>query len=110
MTATPGNGLEERAAGPERRVSEPRCRGQVPDAAGDGAVPRDKKSMVGAHRRDLLLRGRHPGPILVALGVLEPFTIHQDRINDNGLPIGEIGGASRGTHPLGVEPGIGATC
>lgn len=45
-------------------------------------------------------------PILVKMGVLDPFTIHQDLIDSNSLPKGSWGGISW-AHPLGVEPGIG---
>ncbi len=47
-------------------------------------------------------------PILVKLGVLDPFTFHQSLIDPStgGLPIGKLGGVSL-HHPLGVEPGTG---
>jgi peptide/nickel transport system permease protein len=45
-------------------------------------------------------------PILFATGVLDPYTAHQNLIDDNSLPAGGFGGISW-AHPLGVEPGIG---
>lgn len=45
-------------------------------------------------------------PLLVAIGVLDPFTINQDLIDPNSLPLGGWGGISW-QHPLGVEPGTG---
>lgn len=45
-------------------------------------------------------------PILVAVGVLDPYTLHQDLLDDIGLPLGPLGGISW-DHPLGVEPGVG---
>jgi peptide/nickel transport system permease protein len=45
-------------------------------------------------------------PVLVSSGVLDPYSVHQNLINANGLPIGNFGGISA-AHPLGVEPGIG---
>jgi peptide/nickel transport system permease protein len=45
-------------------------------------------------------------PVLVATGVLDPYSVNQNLINSNGLPIGGFGGISA-AHPLGVEPGIG---
>lgn len=47
-------------------------------------------------------------PILTKLGVLDPFTYHQNLLNIElgGIPKGNIGGIS-GSHPLGVEPGTG---
>ncbi|MBB3091789.1 ABC transporter permease [Nocardioides albus] len=45
-------------------------------------------------------------PILVATGVLDPFTPHQDLIDDQSLPLNPFGGISW-EHPFGVEPRIG---
>lgn len=45
-------------------------------------------------------------PILVAVGVLDPFSINQDLIGPDSLPIGPFGGVSW-EHPFGVEPSIG---
>jgi peptide/nickel transport system permease protein len=45
-------------------------------------------------------------PILVATGVLDPYTLHQDLLDDVGLPAGPLWGISW-EHPLGVEPGVG---
>ncbi len=45
-------------------------------------------------------------PILVALGVLQPYANNQDLVANDSLPIGDFGGASW-AHPFGVEPGLG---
>ncbi|PZQ88109.1 MAG: peptide ABC transporter permease [Leifsonia xyli] len=45
-------------------------------------------------------------PILVAAGVLDPYTNNQHLIGPDSLPIGPWGGISW-QHPLGVEPGLG---
>lgn len=47
-------------------------------------------------------------PILVKLGVLDPFTMHSDLVDPEtgGLPRGANGGMGS-AHPLGVEPGTG---
>ncbi|HLP22517.1 MAG TPA: ABC transporter permease [Microbacteriaceae bacterium] len=45
-------------------------------------------------------------PIFVAAKIIDPFSINQNLINANALPIGDWGGISW-AHPLGVEPGIG---
>lgn len=45
-------------------------------------------------------------PILVAIGILDPYSINQDLIGANSLPIGPAGGVSW-EHPFGIEPGIG---
>lgn len=46
------------------------------------------------------------GPLLVSLGVLDPYTVNQDLIGVDSLPLGGWGGISW-QHPLGVEPGTG---
>ncbi|GAA4751200.1 ABC transporter permease [Nocardioides endophyticus] len=46
-------------------------------------------------------------PILVAAGVLDPYTFNQDLLADDGVkPLGALGGISW-DHPLGLEPGTG---
>ena len=45
-------------------------------------------------------------PILVAVGVLDPYSTNQDLLNELGLPKGDWFGISW-AHPLGVEPGVG---
>jgi len=45
-------------------------------------------------------------PILVATGVLMPYKLNQNLLDDISLPVGAFGGISW-DHPLGVEPGIG---
>lgn len=45
-------------------------------------------------------------PLLVKLDVIDPFTTHQDLLDENTLPKGAYGGISW-DHLLGVEPGIG---
>lgn len=47
-------------------------------------------------------------PILVAIGVLDPYEFHQDLLNTDlgGIPIGAFGGASW-DHPLGLDPSTG---
>lgn len=45
-------------------------------------------------------------PLLVKLGVLDPYVAYQDLLDEFGQPSGNISGIS-GDHPLGVEPGAG---
>lgn len=66
----------------------------------------DKKSIAAAVVVLIYVLLAIAAPILVKLGVLDPFTIHQDLIDSNSLPKGSWGGISW-AHPLGVEPGIG---
>lgn len=67
---------------------------------------RDKKTVVAAVVVALYLILAIAAPILVALGVLEPYKNNQDLIGSDSLPIGDFGGASW-AHPFGVEPGLG---
>jgi peptide/nickel transport system permease protein len=66
----------------------------------------DKKSVVAAIVVLIVAALAIASPVLVSLGILDPFTIHQDLIDSNSLPKGSWGGISW-MHPLGVEPGIG---
>ncbi len=45
-------------------------------------------------------------PVLVATGVLTPYLLHQELLNDISLPSGPFFGVSW-EHPLGVQPGVG---
>lgn len=67
---------------------------------------RDKKTVVSAILVAIFVVLSILAPILLALGVLDPFTVNQDLINNKGLPTGPWGGISL-HHLLGVEPGIG---
>jgi peptide/nickel transport system permease protein len=66
----------------------------------------DKKTVVASAVVILYVLLAIAAPILVAFGALDPFTIHQDLIGPDSMPLGSFGGASW-AHPLGVEPGIG---
>lgn len=67
---------------------------------------RDKKTVVAAVIVAIYILLAIAAPILVALGVLQPYANNQDLIADNSLPLGEFGGMSW-AHPFGVEPGLG---
>lgn len=45
-------------------------------------------------------------PIASHLGIIDPYTFHQDQLNELTLPDGPLSGMSW-QHPLGVEPGTG---
>ena len=66
----------------------------------------DRKTVAGAIVVAIYVVLAILAPILVAAGVLDPYTVNQNLINDSALPIGPFGGISA-QHPLGVEPGIG---
>ncbi|HXR43274.1 MAG TPA: hypothetical protein VN759_00620, partial [Pseudolysinimonas sp.] len=66
----------------------------------------DRKTLAGAIIVAIYVVLAILAPILVAAGVLDPYTTHQKLINDEGLPSGGFGGISW-AHPLGIEPGIG---
>jgi peptide/nickel transport system permease protein len=65
----------------------------------------DKKTLVGGIIVAIYIILAILAPILVATHVLDPYTAHQNLINNEGLPTA-AGGISW-AHPLGVEPGIG---
>ena len=67
---------------------------------------RDKKTVVAAVIVVIYVLLAIAAPILVALGVLQPYANNQDLVANDSLPIGDFGGASW-AHPFGVEPGLG---
>lgn len=67
---------------------------------------KDKLSMFSLAVVVLYVLAAIAAPILVRIGVLDPYTTHQDLLNEFQLPIGKWGGISW-DHPLGVEPGVG---
>jgi peptide/nickel transport system permease protein len=66
----------------------------------------DKKSMAALVIVVLYLLAAIAAPILVKIGVLDPYAIHLDLLNEIALPSGDWWGISW-QHPLGVEPGLG---
>lgn len=66
----------------------------------------DKKSMVALTVVVLYAVAAALAPVLVKLGVIDPYKSHIDLINDIALPAGHWWGISW-QHPLGVEPGLG---
>ena len=67
---------------------------------------RDKKTVAAAVIVLFYVLAAIAAPILVGLGVLDPYSINQDLVGPDSLPLGAFGGIS-GEHPFGVEPGIG---
>ena len=67
---------------------------------------RDKKTVVSAVIVVIYILLAIAAPILVALGVLDPYNNNQDLVGDDSIPLGPFGGASW-AHPFGVEPGLG---
>ena len=82
--------------------------GQSPTRLAMGRFRKDKLSMVSFTVVALYILAAIAAPILVKLGVLDPFTFHQNLTDPStgGLPIGKLGGVSW-DHPLGVEPSTG---
>lgn len=66
----------------------------------------DKKSMVSLGVVVLYALAAIAAPILVTVGVIDPYKSHLGLINDISLPAGDWWGISW-DHPLGVEPGLG---
>ena len=67
---------------------------------------RDTKTVIAAVVVLLYVLLAIAAPILVALRVLDPYSINQDLIGPDSMPLGAFGGVSW-EHPFGVEPGIG---
>ena len=67
---------------------------------------RDTKTVIAAVFVVLYLLLAIAAPILVAVGVLDPYGNNQDLIAPDSLPLGDFGGISW-AHPFGVEPGLG---
>jgi peptide/nickel transport system permease protein len=71
---------------------------------------KDKLSMTALIITGLFVLTAIASPILVHIGVLDPYTFHQDAdlldFNSGGYPTGVLGGISI-HHPLGVEPTSG---
>jgi peptide/nickel transport system permease protein len=88
-------------------VSQPRgpVAGRTPGQLVWKRFVSDKKTFVGAIIVAVYIVLAILAPILVAAGVLDPYTNHQNLINNESLPTA-AGGISW-AHPLGVEPGIG---
>ncbi|TQL68292.1 peptide/nickel transport system permease protein [Nocardioides albertanoniae] len=67
---------------------------------------KDKLTMASLIVVVLVVLAAVAAPVLVKMGVLDPFKFHQDLLDANALPVGGWSGAS-GDHLLGVEPGTG---
>jgi peptide/nickel transport system permease protein len=89
---------------PESRPNAP-VLGRTPGQLAWKRFRSDKKTLAGAIIVAIYLLLAILAPILVGAHVLNPYTAHQNLINDEGLPTA-AGGISL-AHPLGVEPGIG---
>ena len=66
----------------------------------------DKLTMVSLVIVVLVLLAAIAAPILVRMGVLDPFTYNQHLLDENTMPVGGWSGASP-AHPLGIEPATG---
>jgi len=67
---------------------------------------KDKLTMVSLVIVVLVVLAAISAPILVRVGVLDPFGFNQNLLDENTLPVGGWSGANL-DHPLGVEPGTG---
>ena len=104
---TAGSEVESHLAGPDESGS-PRTpvESKSPGQLARARFRKDKLSMVSLVVVALYFLAALLAPILVKLGVIDPYTTHQDLLNEFQLPIGKFGGIS-GDHWLGVEPGVG---
>jgi peptide/nickel transport system permease protein len=80
--------------------------GKSPFQLALGRLRRDKLTMVALGFVVAYVLAAIAAPFLVKAGILDPYTVHQDLIGADTIPIGAWGGISW-DHPLGVEPGIG---
>lgn len=71
-----------------------------------GRLRRDRLTMVALGFVVTYVFAAILAPFLVKFGVLDPYTVNQDLIGPDTIPIGAWGGISW-DHLLGVEPGIG---
>jgi peptide/nickel transport system permease protein len=80
--------------------------GKSPMALAMARFRADRKSMVALGIVIFYVVAGISAPILVSLGVLDPYAIHLNLLDDVSLPAGSHWGISW-HHPLGVEPGVG---
>lgn len=108
MTA-PGTELESHFAATEELGGDSESGPVVSKSPGQLARARfrkDKLSMFALVVVVLYFLAALAAPLLVKVGVIDPYTTHQDLLNEFQLPIGAWGGISA-DHWLGVEPGVG---
>lgn len=66
---------------------------------------KDKLTLVSLTVVFLFMAAAISAPLLVKMGVIDPYKDYQDLLNEFGQPLGNSG--ISGDHPLGVEPGAG---
>jgi peptide/nickel transport system permease protein len=102
---TPGTELESHLARPDAPTRE-QVVSKSPGQLARARFLKDKLSMFSLVIVVLYFLAALAAPILVKLGAVDPYTTHQDLLNEFQLPTGKFGGIS-GDHWLGVEPGVG---
>ncbi|MGB0099092.1 MAG: ABC transporter permease [Nocardioides sp.] len=80
--------------------------GKSPFQLALGRLRRDKLTMIALGFVVTYVLAAIAAPFMVKAGLLDPFTLNQDLIGPDTIPIGAFGGISA-DHPLGIEPGIG---
>ncbi|MFT4082303.1 MAG: ABC transporter permease [Nocardioides sp.] len=111
MTVQASSIESENLPDPGKTQGEPEeVAGRSPTQLAIGRFRKDRLSMVSFVVVVLVLVAAIAAPILVHLGVLDPYTYHNsgkgNLLDENTLPKGGFGGISW-SHPLGVEPGTG---
>lgn len=112
MTTTPVSNLEsEFLPDPTDHPEETaKVEGKSPTRLAVERFRKDKLSMIAFVIVVTYILGAIAAPILVKLGVLDPFTLNntgeRNLLDENTLPAGKWGGISA-DHWLGVEPGAG---
>lgn len=106
---TAGTDLESHFTGAEDLAGEPVAADVASKSPGQLARARfrkDKLSMCALVVVLLYFLAALAAPLLVKVGVIDPYTTHQELLNEFQLPIGKWGGISS-DHWLGIEPGVG---
>jgi peptide/nickel transport system permease protein len=95
-------------AGDEEAAGRVDVQGRSPLRLAWGRFRKDQLSKVALVVTSMFVVMAVASPILKRLGVIDPYTPHQDLLDyaSGGYPKGWGGGISR-EHPLGVEPGLG---
>lgn len=101
-----GVGSVEVELGDEETASK--IAGKSPTQLAVARFRADKLSMVSFSVAAFFVLCAIAAPILVKLGVLDPYSLNQDKLNTDlgGIPNGSFGGIS-GSHWLGLTPGNG---
>lgn len=106
MSAPEGVLESDQLPDPKHTAGESDVVGRSPMQLSIARFRADRKSMVALGIVVFFLLAAIAAPLLVKLGVIDPYASNLDLINEIALPAGDWWGISW-DHPLGVEPGLG---